>query len=263
MRLNFVWFIAESTKANTASQDKTKPLIPMKASFLSFGVSRLFSRMAWFLFLIVLSAFSQLSRAEVEGAWTYTLEDGGATITASTATGAVTVPATLGAQAVKRVGNNWPPIFGAPNTTVRSVTIPNSVTSIGSYAFSSCTGLTRVNIPNSVTGIGAFAFAGCSELTSLAIPSSVTSVGVYAFQSCSGLTSVTIPNSVTSIENNAFAGCSSLTSVKIPDSVTSIGQSAFDNCTSLRSVTIPSSVTSIGEGAFEGCSGLTRVPTKR
>ena len=140
-----------------------------------------------------------------------------------------------------------------------SVTIPNSVTSIGDGAFYGCSGLTSVTIPNSVTSIGDYAFSGCSGLTSVTIPNSVTSIGDSAFSDCSGLTSVTIPNSVTSIGNSAFYGCSGLTSVTIPNSVTSIGDGAFSNCTGLTSVTIPNSVTSIGDSAFYGCSGLTSV----
>ncbi len=140
-----------------------------------------------------------------------------------------------------------------------SVTIPNSVTSIGSSAFSGCSGLTSVTIPNSVTSIGNSAFSSCSGLTSVTIPTSVTRIGNYAFYGCSGLTSVTIPNSVTSIESCAFRNCSGLTSVTIPNSVTSIGGSAFYNCSGLTSITIPNSVTSIGSWAFSGCSGLTSV----
>ena len=140
-----------------------------------------------------------------------------------------------------------------------SVTIGNSVTSIGNHAFSDCSGLTSVTIPNSVTSIGDYAFAHCSGLTSVTIPNSVTSIGDGAFYYCSGLTSVTIANSVTSIGYYAFRNCSKLTSVTIPNSVTSIGNGAFWSCSSLTSITIPNSVTSIGAEAFRGCSGLTSV----
>ena len=145
-------------------------------------------------------------------------------------------------------------IAGCMNTI-----IPNSVTSIGEYAFRGCSGLTNVAIPNSVTSIGYSAFEYCSGLTSVTIPNSVTSIGSGAFSSCSGLTSVTIPNSVTSIGSSAFSYCSGLTSVTIPNSVTSIGDAAFRGCSSLTSVTIPSSATSIGSYAFHYCSGLTDV----
>ena len=174
----------------------------------------------------------------------------------------------------------------------KKTTIPNSVTSIGSYAFNRRSGLTSVTIPNSVTSIGNSAFADCSGLTSVTIPNSVTSIGSSAFYGCSGLTSVTIPNSVTSIGEYAFCRCSGLASIKvesgnekydsrnncnaiiesasntlitgcnnstIPNGVTSIGYQAFYGCSGLTSVTIPNSVTSIGDMAFYGCSGLTSV----
>ena len=156
-----------------------------------------------------------------------------------------------------------------------SVTIPDSVTSIGKSAFSKCYGLTSVAIPNSVTSIGDEAFAGCRGITHpiivndmfvflpkgyeghYSIPENISKIIGGAFADCRGLTSVTIPNSVTSIGVRAFSGCSGLTSVTIPDSVTSIGDWAFSGCSGLTSVTIPNSVTSIGKGAFNNCSGIT------
>jgi hypothetical protein len=140
-----------------------------------------------------------------------------------------------------------------------TVVIPSTVTSIGSYAFYSCTNLTSVTIPASVTSIGISAFESCSSLTSITIPASVTSIGSSAFYSCSSLTSITFPASVTSIGSSAFYSCSSLTSITIPASVTSIGSSAFQSCSSLTSITIPASVTSIGSSAFQSCSSLTSI----
>ena len=178
-------------------------------------------------------------------------------------------------------------------TGLTSVTIPDSVTSIGIRAFCQCTGLTSVVFnADSCTYAGYYyysdqnvttwAFRGdtnitnftfgnnvknipkalCAELTGLTtvvIPNSVTSIGKGAFSNCSGLASVTIGNSVVSIDTSAFYQCSGLASVAIPNSVASIGPSAFYQCTGLTSVTIPDSVTSIGRNAFSGCSGLISV----
>jgi len=146
-----------------------------------------------------------------------------------------------------------------PNGKAVDFTIPNSVTSIGDWAFDLCTSLTSITIPDSITSIGDWAFKACESLTSVTIPDSVTSIGNYAFGECVGLTSVTIGNNVTSTGAVAFSHCWSLTSVTIGNSVTSIGNRAFEDCTSLTSIIIPNGVTNIGESAFSDCTGLTSV----
>ena len=148
-----------------------------------------------------------------------------------------------------------------PNNT--NIVLEEGTLGIVSGAFSYCSGLTSVSIPNSVTSIGGSAFSGCSALTSVTIGNSVTTIGGNAFDGCSSLTSITIPNSVTSIGGRAFHGCRNMTSVTIGNSVTSIGYGAFSNCSGLTSVTIPNSVTSIGGSAFSGCSALTSVKVEK
>ena len=153
--------------------------------------------------------------------------------------------------------------------TVTSIKIPSNVesngqtytvTSIGNFAFSWCTGLTSVTIPDSVTSIGYGAFSECISLTSVTIPDSVTSIGDFAFTHCAGLTSVTIPGSVTSIGDYAFSECSGLTSVDIPDGVTSIGDRAFGNCTELTSVTFAGTVPeNWGDSPFHNCHAMQTV----
>ena len=144
-------------------------------------------------------------------------------------------------------------------SSITSFDIPNSVTYIGQWAFDHCTNMKSVTIPNSVTSIDRGAFDGCSGLTTLDIPSSITSIGVEVFAFCSGLKSVTIPNSVTNIGLSAFNGCKSLTSITIPSNVTFIGDYAFQLCSSLKSVIIPNKVKNIGFQAFYGCSNLATV----
>ena len=141
-----------------------------------------------------------------------------------------------------------------------NITIPNSVTSIGTGAFRDCSGLASITIPNNVTSIGGSAFSGCSGLTSMTIPNGVTSIGGSTFENCTGLTSVTIPNSVTNIGGWAFDGCSSLTSVTVPNRVTIIGEKAFNNCSGLTGeLIIPSSVQNIFRNAFANCISLTSI----
>lgn len=133
------------------------------------------------------------------------------------------------------------------------------VTGIADFAFHLLENLTSVTIPDSITTIGYAAFAHCEKLTNLTIPASVTTMEMSAFSGCTGLTSLTISDGIPAIGSNAFSECTGLTSITIPDSVTSIGISAFSDCTSLTSVTIPAGVTHIGPSAFYGCTNLETV----
>lgn len=126
---------------------------------------------------------------------------------------------------------------------VKDLVIPNSVTSIGNYAFWKCKSLVSVTIPNSVTSIGDNAFLGCSSLTSISLPNSIIKIGGSKSVGNGGL----------------FTDCSSLISVSIPDGVIEIGTYAFSNCSSLTSVNIPNSVKLIDRSAFQGCGGLTSI----
>ena len=244
--------------------------------------------LAAFAAMVVLCAVC--AGAETYGDLEYSvLDDGTVEITDyNGSTKTVDIPEKINGKSVTSIGN----CAFRYCTSLKSITIPNSVIEIGSSAFSGCSSLTSITIPNSVTNIGDSTFWGCSSLTAIYvavdnknytsvngvlfnkdktalicypagktdksynITNSVTSIGDYAFNGCSSLTSVTIPNSVTEIGGSAFVGCASLKSITMPNSVTSIGDMAFYKCSSLTSITIPDSVTSIGSSAFSDCSKL-------
>ena len=171
----------------------------------------------------------------------------------------------------------------ATNTLIagcQSTIIPNSVTSIGKFAFSYCTFLTSLTIPNSVTSIGDYAFLHCPSLTSITIPESVTSIGERAFYACTFAKDKFINNSSLDAESNDYWGATIVDqdidglliqndtvigyrghkdTIVIPDGVLAIADDVFRYNSKIKSVTIPNSVTSIGERAFGGCSSLTSI----
>jgi hypothetical protein len=200
------------------------------------------------------------------GIWNYAnTGNGTCAITGYTGSGgAVTIPSTINNLTVAGIGNGA--LFGVffENTTLTSVTIPNSVTTISDGTFADCTSLTNVTIGTNVTSVGDGSsgegvFQGCSSLASITIPNSVTNIWTQTFLECSGLTNAVIGNGVLSIGDSAFFDCNSLASVKIGNSVMNIGDSAFLQCYPLTSVTIPNSVITIGNNAFFYCESMTNV----
>ena len=209
------------------------------------------------------------------------------TITKYTGTeSTVILPSTINSWPVTKIGED----ALKDNTTITSVTIPDSVTEIGSNAFADCTNLTSVTyggdwsnltiqsgnpavqdaaneqlfdfefILNN-TAVVVISYNGAAA--DVTIPSRyqgkpVTTIGHAAFFN-SAVTSVTIPDSVTSISDEAFINCPKLTNISIPNSVTYIGFSAFSSCTSLKSITLPSSLSFISGALFLGCSQLTTI----
>lgn len=139
---------------------------------------------------------------------------------------------------------------------IRSVTIPQSVTSIGDSAFSFCIALTEVTIPQSVTSIGDSAFSHCEKMDSLTINDATTSIGSWAFDECYKLTTLSLGKNITTIGDHAFYDCRILDNVTIPQSVTFIGDHAFGCCYGMHSFTIKDATTSIGEYAFFDCQNL-------
>jgi hypothetical protein len=229
----------------------------------------------------------------------YTIENGTVTITGYNHQGWIgplNIPSTYVGLPVTAIGNSafsWVSLETWRNAfIVTSVSIPDSVRSIGDHAFFLSPYLTDVSFGNGLTNIGHLAFGECPTLASFtagpsnpayvtwdgilfnqdlttlvlypggkvgsyAIPESVTNIGNEAFSYCRQLPDVTIPVSVTRVGNAAFQFCSGLSSITLGSGVTTIGQWAFAECTNLTSITLDNGLTNIGQFAFSGCSRLT------
>ena len=223
-----------------------------------------------------------VSAAETYGDFEYSLnDDNTCTITKYNGSASdLTIPSEIQGHKVSEIGS-W--AFFENCTSLTSVTIPDSVTSIGGSAFYRCTNLTSITIPSSVTSIGRLTFYNCTSLTSITIPDGVTSIEYEAFKNCTNLTSITIPDSVTNIGYEAFSGTiweknqpegviyagkvaysykgnmPKNTEITLKTGTKSISYGAFEHCTNLTSISIPNGITSIGSGAFYNCTNLVSI----
>ena len=120
-----------------------------------------------------------------------------------------------------------------------SISVPSEITyngrilpvkGIADRAFYNCNNLSSISLPNTITSIGSSAFEGCTNLSSISLPNTITSIGSNAFKDCASLCSIAIPDNVSVIENCTFEGCASLLSISLPNTITSIGSSAFSGC---------------------------------
>lgn len=137
--------------------------------------------------------------------------------------------------------------------SIKTVTFPDDITSIGENAFYGCDKIKNVTLPESITSIGAEAFYDCDGLTKINIPSGVTEISERTFYNCDALTGVKFPNGLTTIGESAFMFCKALKSITIPDSVISIGDEAFDSCESVEYITLGKNLKNIGDRAFRSC----------
>lgn len=196
--------------------------------------------------------------ATVQAQFGYSTNAGGTSVTITNYTGTnlnVIFPSSTNGLTVTGLGNGSDAVVSG---NVTNVMIPNTVTSIASYAFYFCESLANIALPNSVTNIGNSAFYYCENLGAATLGSNVISIGSSAFAECYDLTSATIPSTVTNIGEDAFAE-SGVANLAIAEGVTGLADYAFQNCPYLTSIAIPGSVSYIGNFTFDGCTGLTNV----
>ena len=230
------------------------------------------------------SSYTDSSTGTTTTLWTYTLDSSkNATITGykGSAT-AIAIPSKIDGYNVTVIGSR-----AFSNTTIKSVTMSDSIIEIKTYAFANCTSLNNVRLSKKLERLGYSAFAGCKNLTTIEIPKSltggdtignpdyaifknagikyvtfeegITQIPPKILESCSNLETITLPDTITKICNDAFSNCTALREIEIPDSVTEIGARAFEDCFALKSITIPASVQMISSSAFNNCTYLTDV----
>ena len=145
------------------------------------------------------------------------------------------------------------------DTSLKIISVPNTVNYIGEYAFYNCNSIKEINIPNGVAAIYSHTFFGCSSLESITTPNTVKLIGDYAFYGCVEAKTLTISNSCESIGSNAFYNCKSIKELIIPDSVKTIGTYAFRSCVEITELVFSNNVEEIGACAFYDCNGLRTV----
>ena len=133
---------------------------------------------------------------------------------------------------------------------LESINIPDSVTNIGTDAFGECSGLKEVVIPDSVTSMGEAVFYKCTSLEKVKLSVNITSPNPAVFQYCSSLKEVVLPESMKFISFFMFSYCKEITNIVLPDTLTSVLGSAFQNCDNLKNITVPKNVTTIQDYAL-------------
>ena len=144
-------------------------------------------------------------------------------------------------------------------TSLTEISIPDTVSSMGTYVFERCSSLKTAKLPNIRERIMAYTFENCTSLEKIVLPDTVTEIQDHAFKNCTSLKDITWSKSINTIKDYAFENCDALTEVKLSNSVTYIGAGAFYDCDGITSVSIPDSVTSVGVKLFYDCDALTVV----
>ena len=150
------------------------------------------------------------------------------------------------------------PDYAFYGSSINSITIPDTVKTIGYYSFGECLALKTITLPSKLQSIGGYAFRGSYYLNNVVIPDTVTSMGEGVFYECSGLSTVTLPSGLKTIPARTFCE-SNLTSVTIPSGVTTIGNYAFNSIPYLKTVFLPSSITALGDYVFYNSRNITKV----
>lgn len=143
------------------------------------------------------------------------------------------------------------------SSNLHSVTLPDGLASIGENAFANSR-LERAELPSSVRRIGSRAFSGCQQLASVVLPSSVDAMGMGVFMGCTALKSAMLPEGATDV-TQMFYGCKNLVKASLPATLTSIGNMAFQSCESLEKVSLRQGIVSVGASAFDGCQNLSSI----
>ena len=243
-------------------------------------ISALVLSIAIILSMLTVCIFS--ASAATYGNLTYKVEGGKVIITgcSSDATGTLTIPAKISGYPVTGIEHH----AFMDCSSLKRITLPSSIKSIGAYAFMSCSSLTSINIPAGVATIEAMAFSDCYSLTSINVPSGVTKIDRGAFASCSSLASITLPVGITKIGYDAFLDTAYYAKasnwkngllyignylVGVKDNISGavtvksgtkcIADYAFSHCSSIKSITISNGITNTGDNTFYKCSGLTSI----
>lgn len=139
------------------------------------------------------------------------------------------------------------------------INLPSELTYVGELSFGWCESLTAIELPESIDSLGSSAFEGCKLLAQVEIPSEVSYIGKSLFQDCAALSKVTLPATMREISFSTFKGCTSLEELDLPEMLSTIGVSAFEGCTSLSKIQLPPLMRTIEHDAFNGCEALTSV----